>query len=43
VLEEQIEQQQDYIEEIHKYVNYYTYEDGGRVFIYIDEDENHYD
>ena len=42
-LEEQIEQQQDYIEEIHKYVNDYTYEDGGRVFVYIDEDGNHYD
>ena len=43
VLEEQIEQQQDYIEEVHKYVNDYTYEDGGRVFVYIDEDGNHFD
>lgn len=43
VLEEQIKQQQDYIEEIHKYVNDYTYEDGGRVFVYIDEDGNHFD
>lgn len=41
--QEQLEQQQDYIEEVHSYINDYTYEDGGKVFVYIDEDGNHFD
>ena len=41
--QEQLQAQQDYIEEVHSYINDYTYEDSGRVFIYIDDDGNHYD
>jgi len=43
VQQEQLEMQQDYIEEVHSYINDYTYNESGTVFIYIDDEGNHYD
>ena len=42
-LENDLEAQQDYIEEIHRFVNDYTYNDSGTVFVYIDEDGDYHD
>ena len=42
-LENDLEAQQDYIEELHRFVNDYAYNDSGTVFVYIDEDGDYHD